>query len=152
MAITSATFQLTVTATATESSGLTTRTAQTSKRDTLAYSDGNGSLAISAVVDSNVTIAANSTMVTLSSLADTLETSFAYTELKAWRISTPSTNVGNVTVTSNVTGFPTGWILQPNSTIGFATADANGTTVTGTNNLTFAGTNGDGANLTLFVS
>jgi hypothetical protein len=152
MPIASATFQLTVAATANETAALTTRTAQTTKRDTMSYADGNGTLAVSAIVDANATIAANSTTVVLSSLTDTLEAAFTWTELKAWRISTPSTNNGTVTVTSNITGFPSNWTMPPNSTIGFATSDANGTAVAGTNNVTFAGTDGDGANLTLFVS
>lgn len=152
MPIASASFQLTVAAVANETSALTTRTAQTSRRDTLTFSNGTGSLEIAGVVDAQITIAANSTATALSSLTDTLEGSFAFTELKAWRISTPAGNTGNVTLTSNITGFPTGYTLLPNSTIGFATAHASGTTVAAANNITVAGTNNDTVNVTLFLS
>lgn len=152
MPIASASFQLTVAAVANETSALTTRTAQTSKRDTLTFANGTGALEVSGVVDTQITIAANSTTTALSSLTDTLEGSFAFTELKAWRISTPAGNAGNVTITSNITGFPSGFTLLPNSTIGFATADANGTTVAAANNVTVAGTNNDTVNVTLFLS
>ena len=152
MPIASASFQLTVAATANETSALTTRTAQTSKRDSLSFANGTGSLGISGVVDTQITIAANSTTTALSSLTDTLEGSFGFTELKAWRISTPSTNAGNVTITSNITGFPSGFTLLPNSTIGYATANASGTTVAAANNVTVAGTNNDTVNVTLFLS
>lgn len=152
MPIASASFQLTVAAVANETSALTTRTAQTSKRDTLTFANGTGSLEIAGVVDTQITIAANSTATALSSLTDTMENAFAFTELKAWRISTPAGNTGNVTVTSNITGFPTGYTLLPNSTIGYATGDANGTAVAGTNNLTVAGIDNDTVNVTLFLS
>lgn len=152
MPIASATFQLTVSATANETSALTTRTAQTSKRDTASFSNGTGSLEIMGVVDSQLTIAANSTVTALSSLTDTLETAFSFTELKAWRISAPSTNTANVTVTSNITGFPSGGVLHPNATIGGYTAFANGTTVSGANTIAVAGNNNDTVNVTLFLS
>lgn len=152
MAIASAQFQLSMAATANDTSNLTVQTAVTQKRDTLQFSDGNGSLAIDAVIDTLVTVAANSTTVALSSLTSTLDEAFAFTELKAWRVSTPSTNNNTVTVSSNVTGFPTGGVLHPNTTIGFATAHANGTTIAGVNTFTVAGDNGDVANVTLFVS
>lgn len=152
MPIASASFQLTIAATANETSALTTRTAQTNKRDTITFANGSGSLEITGVIDTAITVVSNSTVTTLSSLTDTLEGSFGSTELKAWRISTPATNVGNVTVTSNITGFPTGGILHPNATIGGYTAHANGTTIAGTNTITVAGVNNDIANVTLYVS
>lgn len=152
MPISSATFQLTISATANESAALTTRTAQTTRRDTASFANGTGSLEITGVVDTQLTIAANSTVTALSSLADTLETSFAFTRLKAYRISTPATNAANVTVTSNVTGFPNGTVLHPNATFGGFTAFANGTTVAAANTITVAGNNDDTVNVTLFLS
>jgi len=152
MPIASATFQLTIAATANETAALTTRTAQTTKRDTVTFANGTGSLEITGVIDTLITVAANSTATALSSLTDTLEGSFAFTELKGWRVSTSSTNAANVTVTSNITGFPSGGVLHPNATIGGYSAHANGTTITGTNTITVAGNNGDVANVTLFVS
>lgn len=152
MPIASATWQLTVAATANETSALTTRTAQTSKRDTASFANGTGSLEIAAVVDTQITIAANSTVTALSSLTDTLETAFAFTALKAYRVSTPSGNVANVTVTSNITGFPNGTVLHPNATLGGFTSFANGTTVAAANTITVAGNNNDTVNVTLFLS
>lgn len=152
MPIQSASFQLTVAATANESAALTTRTAQTNKRDTITFANGTGSLEITGVIDTLVTIVSNSTVTALSTLTDTLEGTFAYTELKGFRVSTPSTNVGNVTISSNVTGFPTGGVMHPNASLGFYTAHANGTTIAGTNTITVAGVNNDVANVTLFVS
>lgn len=152
MPIQSASFQLTVAATANETAALTTRTAQTNKRDTITFANGTGSLQITGVIDALVTVAANSTVTVLSTLTDTLEGTFAYTELKGWRISTPSTNVGNITVTSNITGFPSGGIFHPNACVGGYTAHANGTTITGTNTITVAGVNNDVVNVTLYVS
>lgn len=152
MPIASASFQLVVAATANESSALTTRTAQTSKRDSVSFANGTGSLEIAGVVDTQITVVANSTTTALSTLTDTLEGTFSYTELKAWRISTPSTNVGNVTVTSNITGFPSGGVLHPNATIAGFTAFANGTTVAAANTITAAGVNSDTVNVTLYLS
>lgn len=152
MPIQSASFQLTVAATANETAALTTRTAQTNKRDTITFANGTGSLQITGVIDALVTVAANSTVTVLSTLTDTLEGTFAYTELKGWRIATPSTNVGNITVTSNITGFPSGGIFHPNASVGGYTAHANGTTITGTNTITVAGVNNDVVNVTLYVS
>jgi hypothetical protein len=152
MPIASASFQLTVAATANETAALTTRTAQTSKRDTITFANGTGSLSITGVVDTQLTIAANSTVTALSSLADTLETAFAFTALKAYRVSTPSTNAADVTVTSNITGFLNGTVLHPNATIGGFTAFANGTTVAGANTITVAGNNNDTVNVTLYLS
>lgn len=152
MPIASATWQLTLAANANETAALTTRTAQTNKKDTATFANGTGSLQITNVVDAQVTIAANSTATALSSLTDTLENAVTYSKLKAWRISTPATNAGNVTVTSNITGFPSGGVLHPNATIGGYTSFANGTAIAGANTITAAGTNGDTVNVTLFVS
>lgn len=152
MPIASATFQLTIAATANETSALTTRTARTDKRDTASFANGTGSLEITGVVDVRLTIAANSTVTALSSLTDTLETAWAFTELKAYRIATPAANVGNVTVTSNITGFPNGTVLHPNATFGGFTASANGTTVAGANTITVGGVNNDTVNVTLYLS
>lgn len=152
MPIASASFQLTVAAVANETSALTTRTAQTSKRDTATFANGTGSLQVTGIVDVQLTIAANSTVTALSSLSDTLETAWAFTRLKAYRVATPATNAGNVTVTSNITGFPNGTILHPNATFGGYTAFANGTTVAAANTITVAGTNNDTVNVTLFLS
>lgn len=152
MPIASASFQLTIAATANETAALTTRTAQTNKRDTITFANGSGSLEVLGVIDTLITVVSNSTVTPLSSLTDTLEGTFGSTELKAWRISTPSTNVGNVTITSNITGFPSGGVLHPNATIGGYTAHANGTTIAGVNTITVAGVNNDVANVTLFVS
>lgn len=152
MPIQSASFQLTVAATANESAALTTRTAQTNKRDTVTFANGTGALQITGVIDTLITVVANSTVTALSTLTDTLEGSFAYTELKGFRVSTPSTNVGNVTITSNISGFQGCGTYHPNASFGGYTAHANGTTITGTNTITVAGVNSDVANVTLFVS
>lgn len=151
MAISSAQVQIVLAATANDTFAITTQTAQTSKRDTFTYANGNGSLQISAVVDKVVTIAANSTVTALSSLTDTLDTSFASTELKSVRINAPSTNNATVTITSNITGFPTA-VLAPNSTLAYVTANATGLTVAGTNTITANGTNNDTVTVTLFLS
>jgi hypothetical protein len=150
MAISSAQIQIVVAATACDTFAVTTQTAQTAKRDTVAYSNGSNSTCITAVVDSNLTIASNSTTTTLSTLTDTLDTAFAGTELKGWRLAAPSTNVANLTVTSNVTGLWTG-TLEPNSTVALATG-GEGFVIAGTNNITVAGTNNDVLTVTLFVS
>lgn len=152
MPISSATWQLTLAATANESAGLTTRTAQTAKRDTATFSNGTGSLQITNVIDTQITIAANSTATTLSTLTDTLENAITFSKLKAYRVSTPAANVANVTVTSNITGFPNGTVLHPNATFGGYTAFANGTAVAGANTITVAGNNNDTVNLTLYLS
>jgi hypothetical protein len=151
MAITSAQMQLVVAATASESFGVTTQTGQTAKRDTIVFSNGVNATCITAVIDTNITITSNSTAVALSALTDTLDGVFAGTELKAWRISAPSTNVANVTITSNVSGLWTG-TARPNTTFGMLTGDATGFTVAGTNNITVAGNNNDVLAVTLFVS
>lgn len=150
MAISSAQIWITVAATARDEFAVTTQTAQTAKRDTLVYSNGTNSTCITSVVDTNITIAANSTVKALSALTDTLESSFSATKMKGWRIAAPSSNVANVTITSNVTGFWTG-TLEPNSTLAMTTAGT-GFTVAGTNNITVAGNDDDVVTVTLFVS
>lgn len=151
MAISSAQVQIVLAATANDTFAITTQTAQTSKRDTFTYANGNASLEISAIVDKVVTIASNSTVTALSSLTDTLDTAFASTELKSVRINAPSTNNTSITITSNITGFPTG-VLAPNSTLAYVTANATGLTVAGTNTITVAGDDNDTATVTLFLS
>jgi len=150
MAISSAQIQIVLAATANESFAVTKQTAQTAKRDTVAYSNGSNSTCITAVIDNNITISTNSTTTTLSTLTDTLDSAFAGTELKGWRLAAPSTNAANVTVTSNITGLWTG-TLEPNTTVALATG-GEGFTIAGTNNITAAGNNNDILTVTLFVS
>ena len=150
MAISSAQIQIVLAATANESFAVTKQTAQTAKRDNVAYSNGSNSTCITAVVDNNITISTNSTTTTLSTLTDTLDSAFAGTELKGWRLAAPSTNAANVTVTSNITGLWTG-TLEPNTTVALATG-GEGFAIAGTNNITAAGNNNDILTVTLFVS
>jgi hypothetical protein len=150
MAISSATMQFVVSATAAESAAVTTYTAVTAKRDTFAFANGTGSLEATGVIDVNITIAGGATVTALSTLVDTLENAFAYTELKGVRIFNAAANA-NVTITSNITGFPVG-VLLPNSTLGMATSFANGLTIAGTNTITVTGTNTNVVTLTLLVS
>jgi hypothetical protein len=151
MAIQSATVQLVMAATANESASITDLTARTSNRDTFTFANGTGSLEASAIIDKSIVIASNSTTTALSALVDTLEGTFAGTELKAWRIAASASNVANVTVTSNVSGIPND-TLFPNTSSFKATAFANGYTIAGANALTFAGNNNDVVNVTLIVS
>lgn len=151
MAISTASVQIAFAATANDTFSITTQTAQTAKRDTFAFANGNGSLEASGVVDKTVTIASNSTVTALSSLTDTLDTAFAYTELKAVRIAASSANVAPVTITSNITGLPVG-VIYPNSTMAIVTANATGYTVAGSNTITAAGNNNDTVNVTLILS
>lgn len=151
MAVSSAQVQIVLSATANDTFAITTQTAQTAKRDTFTFADGNSTLEISSVVDKAVTIAANSTVTTLSGLTDTLDTAFAGTELKSVRINAPSANVAPVTITSNITGFPTA-VLAPNSTLAYVTANATGLTVAGANTITAAGNTNDTVTVTLFLS
>jgi hypothetical protein len=151
MAISSAQIQLVVAATASESFGVTTQTGQTAKRDTIVFANGVNATCITAVVDTNITISANSTTVALSSLTNTIDGAFAQTELKGWRLAAPSTNAANVTITSNVSGLWTG-TARPNTTFGMMTGDATGFTIAAANNITVAGNNGDIVSVTLFVS
>ena len=72
--------------------------------------------------------------------------------MKAWRISAPATNVGKADVNTDIIGFPANIAVSPNSTIGYATGDANGTLVSGSNNITVTGINNDTVNVTLFLS
>lgn len=152
MPITSATFQITTAATAYELlGGATTQTGNTSKRDTYTFTNGTGSCCITSVVDVNLTVAANSTVTALSSLTNTLDSAHAGTMLKGYKIKTASTNVANVTITSNISGMWTG-VATPNTTVAMATGFANGFTITGANNITVAGVNGDKVTMTLYLS
>jgi hypothetical protein len=150
MAISSAQIQLVIAATAADSFGVTTQTAQTAKRDTIVFANGVNATQITAIIDTNVTIAANSTTVTLSNLTDTLDTPFSATRVKGWRLATPSTNVANVTVSGDVAGLWTG-IMPPNGTMAAMTGGT-GYSISGSNNVTVAGNNGDILAVTLFVS
>jgi hypothetical protein len=150
MPISSAQMKFQMAATANESFAVTTQTAQTAKQDSIVYSNGSNATCITACIDRTITIAANSTAVTLTSLTDTLDTAFAGTKLKGWRISTPSTNSANVTLTSNVSGLWTG-TAHANTTFGMMTG-GDGYAIAGTNNITAAGNNNDTVTVTLFVS
>lgn len=150
MPISSAQIQMAVNVAATKSTAVTTTTAATGRRDSYVYSNGTGSLQITSAIDTNITIASNSTTTALSSLTDTLGAAFSFTKVKGIRVYSPSTN-GNVTVTSNITGFPVG-VLLPNTTWAAATGHANGYAIAGTNTITFAGVTSDIVTLTLLVS
>jgi hypothetical protein len=151
MAISSAQIQIVVAATASESFGVTTKTGQTAKRDTIVFANGVNATCITAVIDTNITITSNSTTVTLSSLTNTIDGAFAQTELKGWRLAAPSTNAANITVTSNMTGVYTG-AIPANTVFGMLSGHETGFTIAGTNNVTVAGNNGDVLELTLFSS
>lgn len=148
--LTSAQIQFTFAATVADAEPITTITARTSKRDSFTYSEGNGTAEAMGVVDVNVTIAANSTVVTFSNLTDTASESFSYTELKAFRIHNPSGN-GNVTVASSISGLPTG-TMPPNTTWGVATGDATGYACDGTSNVTVGGVTNETVTLTMLLS
>lgn len=150
MAISSAQIQLVMAATANESAGITTRTAQTAKRDTITFANGTSSACATGVIDANITIASNSTTVALSSLTDTLENAFGYTMLKGLRINSASTN-SNITLTSNVSGIPN-YTFLPNETLAMLNGYANGHTIASCNTITVAGVNNDVLTVTLVVS
>lgn len=150
MAISSTTIDCSFVANDINSAGSTTTTAATNKRDSYAFTAGTGSLQASGVIDPVITIASNSTVTTLSSLKTTGGANFSFTGLKGIRLYNAGTN-GNITVTSNITGFPA-CTLPPDSALIFTTSNANGLAISGTNTITANGTNGNILVCTLLVS
>lgn len=150
MAISSTTINTVFSATDTKSVGSTSTDAITSARDVYAFSAGTGSLQANGVLDPSITIASNSTVTTLSSLATTIGSSFAFTGLKGVRLYNAATN-GNITVSSNITGFPA-CVLPPDSALVFTTSNATGLPIAGGNTITANGTNGNILVCTMLVS
>ena len=130
--------------------GSTEVDASTSARDVYAFSNGTGSLSAKAVIDPYIVISSNSTVTPLGSLLTTSGNSFSYSGIKGIRLYNAPTN-GNITVTSNITGFPS-CVLPADSTLIFATANANGYAINGNNTITANGTNGNILVCTMLVS
>lgn len=150
MAISSASIDCSLLGSDVKTSGSTTITAATNKRDYYQFTSGSGSLQANGILDPTITIASNSTVTTLSGLTTTGGASFAFTGLKGLRLYNSATN-GNVTVSSNITGFPA-CALPPDSAMIFTTSNATGLAIAGGNTITANGTNGDVLVCTLLVS
>jgi hypothetical protein len=150
MAITSTTIDCSFVANDIKSAGSTTTTAATNKRDSYAFTAGTGSLQANGVIDPVITIASNSTVTTLGSLLTTGGASFAFTGLKGLRLYNAGTN-GNVTITSNITGFPA-CTLPPDSALVFTTSNATGLAIASTNTITANGITGNILVCTMLVS
>lgn len=130
--------------------GSTDTTAATNRRDSYTFTTGNGSLQANGVLDQFITIASNSTVTTLGSLTTTGGANFSFTGLKGIRLYNPATN-GNITVTSNITGFPA-CTLPPDSVVYFMTGNATGLGIASTNTITANGVNTNVLTCTLLVS
>ena len=138
MALGSTTITSAVSAQATKTIGQSTVTGKTDYSAT--YRLANGTLAAQAtdVIDANVT--ANGTAVALSALVTTLGDAFGTkTKLKSITFRNESTNTGNITITSNITGCPVG-VLQPDSEINYHSNSATGLTISSANTITATGT------------
>lgn len=150
MAMQSADIKCLFVATDTKTVGSTDTTAATNRRDSYTYTTGNGSLQANGVLDASILIASNSTVTTVGSLTTTGGATFAFTGIKGLRLYNAATN-GNITVTSNITGFPA-CTLPPDSALIFSTASANGITIASTNTITANGVNGNSLVCTMLVS
>jgi len=137
-------------ATSVSTVGLTVTSAVTSQRDNYTFENGTGAGYVTAAFDQAITIASNSTTITLGSLTSTSGAAFAHTSLKAVRMYNSSAN-GNITITSNITGFPV-CQLAPDTSLVWTTRSAAGLTIASGNTITAAGTNGNIAVLTMLVS
>lgn len=138
MALGATTITSAVSATTTKTIGQSTVTGKTDY--SISYRLANGTLAAQAtdVIDANIT--ANGTAVALSSLVTTLGDAFGTkTRLKSVTLRNDSTNTGNITITSNITGCPVG-VLQPDSEINYHSNSATGLTITSANTITATGT------------
>lgn len=137
-------------ATAVSTVGLTVTSAVTSQRDNYTFENGTGAGLATAAFDPTITIVSNSTTVTLGSLTSTSGVAFAHTALKAVRMYNSSSN-GNITITSNISGFPV-CRLAPDTSLVWTTRSAAGLTIASGNTITAAGTTGNIAVLTMLVS
>lgn len=138
MSLSSTTITSAVSAQATKTIGQSTVTAKTEFSNTYRFANGTAASQATDVVDSLIT--ANNTAVALSSLTNTLGEAFGTkTELKSITLHNPSTNTGNITVTSNITGCPVG-TLTPDSEISYHSNNATGLTISPANTITANGT------------
>lgn len=150
MAFVSADVKSTFSATDTKTVGSTDTNALTNRRDAYTFTTGNGSLQANGVLDQFITIASNSTLTTLGNLTTTGGATFAFTGLKGLRLYNSATN-GNITVTSNITGFPV-CTLPPDSALVFMTGNATGLGIASTNTITANGITGNVLTCTMIVS
>lgn len=150
MSISSTSINSTFSATDTKTVGSTSTSAVTQGRDVYAFTTGNGSLQASGVIDPNITIASNSTTVSLGTLTTTGGNAFAFTGIKGLRLYNAATN-GNITVTSNISGFPVVTLL-PDMAVVMMTSNASGMAITGNNTITANGVTGNVLVCTMLVS
>lgn len=139
-----------IVATATTTTGMTVTSSVTTQRDVFLYANGTGAANATAVIDPLITIAANSTTTTLSSLLTTSGANFTFSALKAVRMFNAATN-DVITITSNITGFPA-CKLPPNTFMTWCSGSANGLAIASGNTITSAGTTGNISVITLLVS
>lgn len=138
------------TSVATSSSGLTVTSAVTSQRDNYSFENGTGAGCATATFDQAITIASNSTTITMGSLTSTAGTAFSHTSIKSLRMYNSSAN-GNLTITSNISGFPA-CQLAPDTSLIWATRANSGLSVASGNTITAAGVTGNIAVITMLVS
>ena len=139
-----------IVATATTTTGMTVTSSVTTQRDVFLYANGTGAANATAVIDPLITIAANSTTTTLSSLLTTSGANFTFSALKAVRMFNAATT-DVITITSNITGFPA-CKLPPNTFMTWCSGSANGLAIASGNTITSAGTTGNISVITLLVS
>lgn len=130
--------------------GSTEVDASTSARDVYAFSNGTGATQAQAVIDPYISIASNSTVTTLGNLTTTSGKYFAYTSIKGLRLFNDPLN-GNVTISSNITGFPNITML-PGSSLFWSTSNANGWAINANNTITANGVTGNIIVITMLVS
>lgn len=150
MAFISADIKSVILATDTKTTGSTDTNASTNRRDSYTFTPGTGSLQANGVLDSSITIASNSTVTSIGNLTTTGGASFAFTALKAIRLYNSAAN-GNITVTSNITGFPA-CTLPPDTALIYATSNATGLPIASTNTITANGISTNVLVCTLLVS
>ena len=137
-------------ATSVSSTGLTVTSAVTSQRDNYVFENGTAAGCVTAAFDATINIVSNSTTISLGSLTSTSGVAFGHTYLKALRFYNSSAN-GNVTITSNIAGFPV-CRLAPDTSLVWTTRSAAGLTIASGNTITAAGITGNIAVLTMLVS
>lgn len=121
------------------------------KLDVVNFSNGTGANGVTAILDPNITISANSTTITFGNLTTTQGDAFGnLTKVKGYRLFNAVTN-GNITVTSAALGL-NNLTLTPGSFVAYGTTNANGLTVSNTTTVVANGTNGNILVLTMFLS
>lgn len=150
MGLSSTTINAVFSATDTYTIGSTQVDAVTSARDVYSFANGTGETQAQAVIDPYIAIVSNSTVTTLGNLTTTSGKSFAYTSIKGLRLFNSPTN-GNVTITSNITGFPA-VTMPPGSSLIWSTPSANGWVINSNNTITANGISGNVIVATMLVS